>query len=160
MAGFNLTRGDRLGLIGNFPALVRHAQSQGIPVTVVERKRHMLRDNGSGVLISPDPGTLAQCNKIICTAATLINATLDHMLDYCRNAEMLAMIGPSASCFAEPLFARGIHVLGGTSVSNGARVIAALRGGLGLRGGTRRYTLTPASYPGVASLVRLIRHGG
>jgi len=155
MAGLKLDRSDRLGMIGNFPSLVRAARAQNIPVTVVERKHHMLAKS-DGLEITLDPRALSGCTKIICTAATLINDTFDEMLAYCRGAETLAMIGPSASFFPDPLFERGFHIVGGTTVIDAAGAIDSMRSGRGLRDQTRRYTLTPDNYPGSQSLLKAI----
>jgi uncharacterized protein len=151
MGGLSLRTGDRLGMIGNFPSLVRQAQALGIPVTVVERKTHMIKDE-EGVCITLDPAALAACNKIISTAATLINDSVDQMLGYCGHAETLVMIGPSASFFPDPLFARGVDFVGGTRVLDPSAAVARQREGIGLGDSTRRYTLSRATYPGTPNL--------
>lgn len=151
MGGLLLETGDRLGMIGNFPSLVRQARELDIPVVVVERKKHMLTEE-TGIRITLDPAALGACNKIICTAATLINDSIDEMLGFCANAEQLAMIGPSASFFPDPLFARGVDIVGGSRVVDVEAAIAGQRAGQGLRGCTRRYTVLRASYPGSAGL--------
>ena len=151
MGGLSLGVGDRLGMIGNFPSLVRQARDLKVPVTVVERKAHMLKDE-EGVCIALDPKVLSACNKIISTAATLINNSVDEMLGYCRHAEVLVMVGPSASFFPDPLFARGVDFIGGIQVLDASAVIARQRKGVGLHDCVRRYTLSRATYPGIANL--------
>lgn len=152
MGGLSLRVGDSLGMIGNFPSLVRRAQGLQVPVTVVERKLHMvMHDNG--VRITLDPKMLSSCNKIICTAATLINDSADEMLEYCRHAAEIAIIGPSAGFFPDPLFARGVAILGGTTVLDASDVIQSQRNGAGLRDCTKRYTLRASDYLGTEHLV-------
>jgi uncharacterized protein (DUF4213/DUF364 family) len=151
MAGLALEAHDRLGMIGNFPSLVRNARTQGIPVIVVERKTHMLKDE-DGIRITLDPEALRECNKIICTAATLINDSIDEMLGYCGHAETVAMIGPSASFFPDPLFAHGVDLIGGSRVLDAHAAITRQRAGLGLGDSARRYTLSRTTYPGTAAL--------
>lgn len=152
MAGLELVAGDHLGMIGNFPSLVRQAGALDVPVTVVERKQHMVRDCGQ-LAITLDPSRLAACNKIICTAATLINATFDDMLPYCRGADVIAILGPSASFPPEPLFEKGISIVGGSQVSDAAAAIAMQQAGNGLRGCARRYVIDRSSWPGTATLL-------
>lgn len=151
MGGLSLAAGDQLGMVGNFPSLVRQARSLEIPVTVVEKKHHMLKQE-QGTRITLDPMTLRDCNKIICTAATLINDSVDEMLSYCSHAETVVMIGPSASFFPDPLFARGVAVVGGTRVLDPSALIVAQRMGESLGTSARRYTLSGASYVGIAKL--------
>ncbi|MDA0822081.1 MAG: DUF364 domain-containing protein [Proteobacteria bacterium] len=155
MGGLDLHPGDRLGMIGNFPSLVRQARACAVPVIVVERKSHLFGEQ-AGVRISDDPESLSSCNKIICTASTLINDTVDDMLGYCKQAAQVAMIGPSAGFFPDPLFQRGVTVVGGSRVINADEFIASQARGRGLRDCTRRYSLLPATYPGTVHLIRLL----
>lgn len=156
MGGLSLIPGDRLGMIGNFPSLVRQARRVDIPVTVVEKKQHMLTQT-QGIRITLDPEALRDCNKIICTAATLINDSVDEMLGYCQHADMVAMIGPSSSFFPDPIFARGVAVVGGTRVLDPSEVIAAQRTGQGLGSCAHHYTLSSADYVGTLKLCVALR---
>ena len=156
MGGLSLRPGDRLGMVGNFPSLVRQARSLDVPVTVVERKTHMLKED-HGIRITLNPETLGDCNKIICTAATLINDSVDEILGYCAHAEMVAMIGPSASFFPDPLFARGVDVVGGTRVLDASAVIAGQRKGEGLGTNAYRYSLSRERYAGTENLCAMLR---
>ena len=151
MGGLSLARGDHLGMVGNFPSLVRQARALGVPVTVVERKPHMIKRE-RGVQITLEPEAIRNCNKIICTAATLINDSVDRMLGYCTSAETVVMIGPSASFFPDPLFARGVAAVGGTRVLDPSAAIAAQQMGKGLGSSTQRYILSGANYAGTTRL--------
>ena len=152
LGGRPLRPGDHLGLVGYFPSIVRHAQANGIPVTVIERKSHLLRDE-DGVAVVTDPARLADCNTIICTAATLINDSIDDVISWCRHAGHLALIGPSASFLPDPLFARGFAAVGGTRVLDAAAAVHSQRAGQGLRGSSERYILTREAYPGMRMLL-------
>ncbi len=152
MAGLNLEAGDHLGLIGYFPSLVRQAGALGVRTTVIERKHHLVRESGDCV-VTLDPLRLADCNKVICTAATLINDTIDDMLAYCAGVEVIAVLGPSASFPPEPLFERGVSIVGGSRIDDASTAIAMQQGGSGLRGCSRRYVIERTSWPGTAALL-------
>ena len=152
MAGLELAPGDHLGMIGNFPSLVRQARALGVSVTVIERKHHMVRESADCV-ITLDPLRLARCNKIICTAATLINDSFDDILPHCQGADVIAVLGPSASFPPEPLFERGISIVGGSRVSDAAAAIAMQQAGDGLRACSRRYLIERSTWPGSAALL-------
>ena len=156
LGGRPLQPGDHLGLVGYFPSIVRHARARGIAVTVIERKHHLLREE-DGIAIVTDPARLADCNAIICTAATLINDSIDDVVSWCRHAAHVALIGPSASFLPDPLFKRGFAAVGGTRVIDAAAAVRSQQDGAGLRGSGERYVLTRADYPGVDALVERAR---
>jgi len=143
---------DRLGLIGNFPSLVRQATAAGLEVIVVERKPHMVRSD-AGVTVTLDPRALAACTRIVCTAATLVNDSLDEMLGYCPAGAEIAVVGPTAGSYPEPLFARGVTTVGGTLVLDATVARHRLAAGEKLGDAARRYALSPATYPGTAALL-------
>ncbi len=146
--GISLVAGDHLGMVGNFPPLVRQARALGIRVTVLERKAHMVRTEPT-LIITLDQARLADCNKIVCTAATLINDSLDEVLGYCRHAEAMAMIGPTASCFPAPLCARGFSLVGGRRIVTADLALARLRRASILADAAVKFELTPAAYVGI-----------
>jgi len=152
MAGLELKASDHLGMIGYFPSLVRQAGMLGVRTTVVERKTHLVRESDDCV-VTLDPTQLADCNKVICTAATLINDTIDAMLAHCTGAEIIAVLGPSASFPPEPLFARGVSIVGGSRIDDAAVAIASQQAGTGLRGCSRRYVIERSNWPGTAALL-------
>lgn len=151
-AGIAVGAGDHLGLIGNFPSLVRQALGRGARVSVVERKAHMVTREGA-LEISLDPAVLAPCRSIICTGATLLNDSLADMLPHCRNAEVVALVGPTVGFFPDPLFARGIHRVAGTRVLDAAAASARLAGGERLGESGLRFLLTAGDYPGFDALL-------
>ena len=148
-----LQPGDRVGMIGYFPPLVPRVRALGLPLTVVELRPELAREE-AGLTVTLDPKRLADCNKIVSTSTVLLNDTLDDVLGYCRHADELALIGPSASCFPDPLFARGVTSLGGYWVRDPAsfmRRAEALEswGDAGTKSCVRR-----VDYPGTRALLR------
>ena len=90
---------------------------------------------------------------MICTAATLINDTIDDMLAYCAGVEVIAVLGPSASFPPEPLFERGVSIVGGSRIDDAGAAIAMQQSGSGLRACSRRYVIERSSWPGTAALL-------
>lgn len=152
MAGIALRPGGHLGMIGNFPPLVRHARAAGMRVTVIERKAHMLCEE-EGLSIALDPRALAACEDIIVTGATLINGSLDAMLGWCRHARRVVLVGPTAGVFPEVLFAHGIAAVGGLEIRDAPRALARLRTGEKLGDAARRSLIDARDYPSFASLL-------
>lgn len=147
-----LAAGDRLGMVGNFPPLVRRARALGVDVHVVERKRHMLKRE-PGLEVTLDPDVLRTCNKIICTGATLLNDSLEAMLGYFPSAARVVLLGPTVGFFPDPLFARGIDAAGGTRVLDARAAGARLAAGGKLGDSAVRTLVERAGYPGFDELL-------
>jgi uncharacterized protein (DUF4213/DUF364 family) len=140
--GIELEPGDHLGMVGNFPSLVRQAQARGARVTVLERKAHMI-SRDSHCEITLDASALRDCRKVIVTAATLINDSLDEVLLHLRDDAYVVVIGPTAGCFPQPLFSRGIKAFGGIRVLDPDLAYARLRAGQRIGDAAERFLLTP-----------------
>ena len=152
MAGVMLTPGLSLGMIGNFPPLVRQARAAGVDVTVVERKAHMVLTE-PGLTITLDPGALEACDEIIATGAMLINDSLDAMLVHCRGARRVSLIGPTAGVFPDVLMARGIDAVAGLSIRHADTALARLQAGERLGDSASRYLVEADTYPGLDALL-------
>lgn len=152
--GFEVQPGEHLGMVGNFPSLVRQALARGARVTVLERKAHMVR-SAPNLEITLDPLALRDCRKVLITAATLINDTLDDMLGTLASDAQVTMVGPTAGCFPDPLFARGIQAVGGTLVIDSAAAYARLVRGAKLEDSARRFLLASTAAPTFAELLMI-----
>lgn len=153
LGSLQLKPGDRVGMIGFFAPLVPRVRELGLPLTVVELRAELVKEE-PGLSVTLDPKRLAGCNKIVSTSTVLLNDTLEEILGPCRHAEALALIGPSASCFPDPLFARGVTTMGGYWVLDPTvfmRRAAALEA-WGEAG--KKSTVQRANYPGTQALLR------
>ena len=63
------------------------------------------------------------------------------------------MIGPSAGCLPDGLFARGVTLVGGTWVRDREAFTAALKAGEPLGEHASKFALTAERYPGWRALV-------
>ena len=75
------------------------------------------------------------------------------MLGHCRHARWFALVGPSAGCLPDALFARGVTLLGGNWITDNAGFIDALKRGESTSSCACKTALTPASYPGTHMLL-------
>jgi uncharacterized protein (DUF4213/DUF364 family) len=69
---------------------------------------------------------LRACNKVLCTSTTILNNSLDEILARCAPDAMVSIIGPTAGYFPDPLFNRGIDVMGGRVVKDGKLLLQRL----------------------------------
>jgi hypothetical protein len=152
LGDLDLHPGDHLGMIGLFPPLVRQVLVSGARLTVVELRADLAGPR-DGWHVTLDAAELAHCNKVLSTSTVLLNDTLDAVLEHCRHAERVALIGPGAACLPDPLFARGVTLLGGSWVVNAASFKAALGAGEPWGVFTKKFAISRGDYPGFDPLL-------
>jgi uncharacterized protein len=145
-------RTDRIGMIGLFPPLVKHIVQSGATLTVVELRSDLAGER-EGYRVTTDRGELAGCNKVIATSTMLLNDTLDAMLAACPRASTFALLGPGAGCLPDPLFARGVTLVGGTWITDGEAFRAALASGSPWTAAARKTAIRREDYPGFDALL-------
>ena len=109
---------DRIGMVGLFVGLTKAIKKAGAELVVIEKKEKLI-DKFPDLPITTDPSQLGTCNKVLCTGTTLLNNSLDEILSHCSPEAFISIIGPTAGYFPDPLFARGVDVVGGRVVTNG-----------------------------------------
>lgn len=144
--------GETVGMIGYFAPLVPRIVARGARVLVVELRTDLVGE-ADGVRVTLDAAELAGCDKVLATGTLLLNDTLETMLQHCRRASRLALVGPSVGCPPDPLFARGVTLLGGSWVTDSAAYLAALKAGESTGAFAWKYALTEAQYPGWNALL-------
>lgn len=148
--------GDHVGMIGFFAPLVPRLVAAGARLTVVELKAE-LAGQGAGYRVTLDRNELATCNKVLATSTVLLNDTLEAMLAACPAAGWFTLVGPGAGCLPDPLFARGVTLLGGNWAVDGRGLIDALECGAPWSGFARKVSIGRAGYPGWTALLERLR---
>ena len=121
----SVSAGDRIGMVGLFFGLTKAIKKAGAELVVIE-KNESLKQRFPDLPITMDATQLNTCNKILCTSTTLLNNSLDEILNHCSPDAFVSIIGPTAGYFPDPLFSRGVDVLGGRVVKNGALFLQLL----------------------------------
>ncbi len=152
LSALNFQSGDKVGMVGYFSRLVEPLRAQRIPVTVIELDESLVM-NEPGIEVTLDTQRLANCNKVIITGTTLLNYTLENILRNCKEADIVMMLGPSASCLPDPLFKRGISFIGGFHVTSPSLFKQQWSTGRRWRDAGIRYAMTKADYPGLQALL-------
>jgi uncharacterized protein (DUF4213/DUF364 family) len=151
LASLDPKPGDHIGLVGLFGPLMERLVASGARITVVEL-RPDLAGAHEGYEVTLDTTALERCNKVLATGTLLLNETLDEVLAHTRGAERVALIGPTVSGLPDVLFARGVHVIGGTWVQDGPAFVEALRAGSERGRAARKFTLAREQWPGWRAL--------
>ncbi|MBL8482154.1 MAG: hypothetical protein JNJ60_08170 [Rhodocyclaceae bacterium] len=143
--------GDHVGMIGLFPPLLAGIVASGARLTVAELRADLAGER-DGYRVTLDAADLAGCNKVVSTSTLLLNDTLDHMLAACHGARFFSMIGPSAGCLPDPLFARGVNLIGGTWVTDAAGFRDAMATDRSWSACARKFCIAASDYPGFDAL--------
>jgi uncharacterized protein len=146
--------GERLGMVGLFPPLVRRAREEGTPLTVLELKPDLVQEDAE-LTVTLDPTRLSDCNQIVCTSTVLLNDSLDGLLASTRGCQEFAIIGPSAGCLPDPLFTRGVTSIGGSWVVDSTALLERIERGERWGDAARKFSVRrDAAWPGLDELLR------
>ena len=120
-----ISKGDRIGMVGLFFGLTKKIEKAGADLVVIEKNEELIQ-KFPDLPITMDPTKLSTCNKILCTSTTILNNTLDEILAHCLPDAFVSIIGPTAGYLPDPLFARGVDVVGGRIVKDGKQFLQLL----------------------------------
>jgi uncharacterized protein (DUF4213/DUF364 family) len=152
MADLGFTPEDHVGIVGYFPSLIARLRELGARLTVLERKSKFVCKEAR-FEVTLDVDKIESCNKVLATGAMLLNDTLDDVLGHCQRADVVTVIGPTASCLPDPLFARGVHRVGGARCVDLDGLIDRAAAGCSFGDMARKYTITADRYPGIHQLL-------
>jgi len=147
-----IDKGDIVGMVGFFPPLVNHIERIRNKLIVIEKKRELLK-KGLNWRVTLDPSELKPCNKVLITSTTVMNETIDEILQFCIDAEKISMIGPTAGFLPDPLFKRGIDILGGTRVINLRLLLHSIENNIKWGGSAKKYIIRKINYIGFENLL-------
>ncbi len=144
----SVSEGDKVGMVGFFPPLIKTIEKCNAELTVLEKKEKLIADFPE-LHITLDPTELRTCNKVLCTSTTVLNNTLDEILSNCSPDAKVSIIGPTAGYFPDPLFARGVDVVGGTLIKDGELFIKLITESKRWGPATRKFCFQKKNYPGI-----------
>jgi len=151
----NLNKNDKVGMVGYFPPLVKKIERMNIPLIVIEKKNFNVetKDNWD---ITMDPSELESCNKILCTSTTVLNDSIDDILLHSKNASKISMVGPTGGFLPDPVFERGVDVIGGTYISDSSLFMDLIRKNKKWGAATKKYCIQAKNYKNSFDLIEKI----
>lgn len=116
---------DTVVMVGAFPPFIKRIQEVTGKLFVIEKN---LRVVGKGDMVEIEPedrlqDLIPRGDILIVTGVTLVNHTLEPILELAKKARDIVVVGPTASVYPEPLFKRGVTVLGGVKITNAMKMI-------------------------------------
>lgn len=140
---YNVSRGNICGeicfrkedvvtVVGNIRPLVNYFRQRVKRIYVLERdlarrESYTLPDTASEEI-------LPRSTVVIITGTTLVNGTLEHLIDLCaraKKAREIAVVGATAGVLPDPLFRRGVTVVGGARVLDSEKLLQIVAEGGG-----------------------------
>jgi uncharacterized protein (DUF4213/DUF364 family) len=146
----NIEDHDRVGMVGFFPPLLKYLRNSNAELVIVEKNQQLV-DRYPNLHVTLDATELNTCNKVLCTGTTLLNDTLADVLSQCTAAEHISVLGPTAGYFPDPLFARGVHVLGGRMVNDGMLLLQLVAERKRWGAATQKLCFQACDYDGLGS---------
>jgi len=87
--------------------------------------------------------------KVLCTGTTVLNDSLEDILAACPPETFFSVVGPTAGYFPDPLFSRGVDVVGGRVVTDGPAFLKLLAERKRWGNATRKVCFQKEAYPGI-----------
>ncbi|MEK6634998.1 MAG: DUF364 domain-containing protein, partial [Planctomycetota bacterium] len=108
-----------------FPPFIKRIQEITKKLFVIEKNPRAV-GKGDAIQIEPEARLLELIPNgdiLIITGVTLVNHTLEPILRLARKAREIVVVGPTASVYPEPIFKRGVTVMGGVRITNAPKMI-------------------------------------
>ncbi|MBN2357996.1 MAG: DUF364 domain-containing protein [Deltaproteobacteria bacterium] len=137
---------DDVAMVGNFGPLVEELQRRARSLTIFERV-----STPSGLLRPQEEAAAAlpRCQIALITATSIINHTVDALLDAARGCRQVALLGASTPLVAEAFAGSGVTLLSGVVVTAPAEILRIVSEGGGMQqfGPHVRKVTVPANPP-------------
>jgi len=153
----SVSEGDRIGMVGLFSGLIKTINKAGAELVVIEKNDQLVK-KFPDLPITLDATKLSECNKILCTSTTILNNSLDEILAHCSPDAFVSIIGPTAGYFPDPLFTRGVDVVGGRVVENSTQFLQLLAERKRWGEATQRTCFQKETYTGIYNLTSASLH--
>jgi uncharacterized protein (DUF4213/DUF364 family) len=116
---------DYVIVVGAFVPVLKLLKRRAKPFGILELNLSVLFPEELPFLISPEQRDekISQADLIIATGTTLINDTLEGLLQHKKSNARVVVMGPTASCLPEAFFRRGVNLVGGVRVADPDRVL-------------------------------------
>jgi uncharacterized protein (DUF4213/DUF364 family) len=122
-----LTPDDHVAMVGLFAPMVPKIEATGAKLSVIERNPMRM-----AVLDKKETGRiLNECTVVIITATTLMNDTLEEILNSLGNPRHVAILGPSTPLCPEIFQGTSVSHLGGSVVRDARKVMQIVSEGGG-----------------------------
>lgn len=112
-------------VVGALVPAIRALKQRGGPFAILELDPSTLKADEMKFLVSPEeaPDAVSRADLLVITGTTLINDTLEGLLELRKPGARIIVVGPTASMLPDAFFRRGVSVIGGVAVTDADRVL-------------------------------------
>lgn len=120
-----------VAVIGAIVPVLRLLKRRGGTWWIIEQDPKTLREDELPHYVPAEKSeeVLAKADVLIVTGVTLVNHTLENLLESAKPDAEIAVMGPTASMLPEPMFERGVRVVGGVWVKKPDELLDVLASG-------------------------------
>lgn len=126
--GYVFPEGGKAVVVGALVPYLRMLKSQNREFCILEKDTSTLKPDELPRHVPEDRAheKVAQADLVIITGTTLINDTLEGLLDAARPGTDIFVVGPTASMLPSAFFARKVTAIGGVMVTHPDRLLDVL----------------------------------
>ncbi len=118
-------------LIGALVPFLQALKKRGGSWWIIEKDQRTLRSDEMAhfVPVGRSSEVIPKADVLVVTGVTLVNHTLEAILELAKSDAEVVVVGPTASMLPEPMFERGVSVVGGVLVKEPDRLLDVLAAG-------------------------------
>ena len=127
----NMPKEKSVAVVGAFVPTLHALKARGGTWWVVEQDPATLMAEEMSHYVPAEESmeTIGKADVLVITGVTLINHTLEGILDAAKPGAEIAVMGPTASALPEPLVDRGVRVVGGVMVKDADPLLDVISSG-------------------------------
>jgi uncharacterized protein (DUF4213/DUF364 family) len=130
----DFTGTQTITIVGAFQSYIRKISQTGSKLYVLELNENSFRDEDKKYYVpaSEFRKIIPLSDVVIITGQTLVNGTIDELLNFVKRDSSVIVTGPSGSIVPDVLFSNGVSMIGALKVTNPDLVFDVVgQGGLG-----------------------------
>jgi uncharacterized protein (DUF4213/DUF364 family) len=123
---------DEVALVGAFVPFIRKLKGHVGQLWVLEKNPQALKADEMAFYRPAEEAeeVLSGANVVIISGSAIVHNSLDALLGFCTSTREVIVAGPTASMYPDPLFARGVTVLGGIAIRDGDEMVRLVAEGV------------------------------
>jgi uncharacterized protein (DUF4213/DUF364 family) len=126
----DLRKQDRVGMVGFFGPLIAPLRKRVRDLTIFERTDRSIK----GLLPAEKaPEELPQCDVALITSTSLINGTMDSLIEASQQCREIVLLGASTPLLPEVFQPLGVTMLSGVIITNPTSIFQVISEGGGMK---------------------------